>query len=122
MNKSEKNIYTKDQINLTKKLHNEVERNHDLWHEHIKSWEEIVGTSFYVDLSYFARLIIYSIMNNDEKKAKRILDKIEIFLQDSNEESQNIIYLFFEDITNSLGWGDKKYMNKFVRTTFERVL
>ena len=85
-----------------------------MWKEHKKSWEETVGTSFYVDLSYFARLIEYSIMNGDEKLALRILDRIEDFLKDSSEESENVIWLFLEDLTNSLEHEEEKYMKVFV--------
>ncbi len=108
-------VYTDEQKNFIKKLHNEIRRSQEFWKEHVKSWGDRRGKTFYVDLNYFVRVVQYAIMNNELKLANKVLDKIEEFLANANEESRNdITYFFFEDVTNGLGWQEEKYMEIFV--------
>lgn len=107
-------VYTDEQKNFIKKLHNEIRRSQELWKEHVESWGDRRGKTFYVDLNYFVRVVQYAIMNNELKLATKVLDKIEEFLANANEESRNdITYFFFEDLTNGLGWQEEKYMENF---------
>ena len=108
-------VYTDEQKNFIKKLHNEIRRSQELWKEHVESWGDRRGKTFYVDLNYFVRVVQYAIMNSELKLATKVLDKIEEFLANANEESRNdITYFFFEDLTNGLGWQEEKYMEIFV--------
>jgi hypothetical protein len=108
-------VYPDEQKNFIKKLHNEIRRSQELWKEHVESWGDQRGGTFFVDLHYFVRVVEYAIMNNELKLATKVLDKIEGFLANTNEESRNnITYFFFETLTNSLGWQEEKYMEIFV--------
>ena len=70
-------VYTDEQKNFIKKLHNEIRRSQELWKEHVESWGDRRGKTFYVDLNYFVRVVQYAIMNSELKLATKVLDKIQ---------------------------------------------
>ena len=73
------------------------------------------GGSFLRALDLFVRLVFDSIQSDDFMLARKILEMIEEFLETSDDESKEAMTVFFfETITNSLGWEDKKYMEIFV--------
>ena len=84
------------------------------WDAHLVNWGNH-GISFYADLNPFARLVQDSILSADTKLSLKVLNRVEKFLETADQDSKDNIYFFFEDLTNSLGWQDKKYIKKFVK-------
>ena len=108
-------VYTQNQVDFIKKLHNEIRRNKELWKMHVEIWGDQMNTSFNVDLNYFVHLVEDSLVRGEEKLAIRVLDRIEKFLEISDEETRGAVtYFFFETLTNCLGHEEEKYMGIFV--------
>ena len=66
-------VYTDEQKNFIKKLHNEIRRSQELWKEHVESWGDRRGKTFFVDLNYFVGVVQYAIMNSELKLATKVL-------------------------------------------------
>ena len=106
-------IYTQEQKDFIQKMLQEIPEVQKYLEENADIWGD--DTSFLIDLYPFVELVKDSIINGNNKLSIKVLNKIEEFLEGSDDETKGAItYFFFETLTNGLGWRDKKYMKIFI--------
>ena len=92
-------VYTDEQKNFIKKLHNEIRRSQELWKKHVEFWGEQRGKTFFVDLNYFVRVVQYAMMNNELKLANKVLDKV--FFIGAAPHYTDVVFEYIESVVKN---------------------